>query len=46
MDLDSDVMDPVPMGTHKKINLFIVGREIWEAIEKTAQELIREMYHC
>jgi hypothetical protein len=32
-------MNPVPMGTHEKISMFTVGREIWEAIEKTVQEL-------
>jgi hypothetical protein len=39
IELNSDAMEMMPMGTHEKISRFIVGDKIWETIEKTAQEL-------
>jgi hypothetical protein len=39
IELDSDAMETMPMGTPEKISRFIVGDRIWEAMEKKAQEL-------
>jgi hypothetical protein len=36
IELDSNAMEEVPIGTYEKINKFTVWREIWETVEKTA----------